>query len=147
MISSIKSYKLPPSLAWQAGVALRTGQSTSRLYFRTALTPFFWVVGMEIPQLSLMLNQSGAPHYAAGNEDMRYAQMFASVHGAAAEHMFTGLLPDAHGLGQLIMAEGSAQEVKPVVRRSKYRGLTWDKKERRWRVRINVMGKQHHVGR
>lgn len=86
-----------------------------------------------------MLNQSGAPLYAQN--------MFASVHGAAAEHMFTGLLPDAHGFGQLIMAEGSAQEVKPVVRRSRYRGLTWDKKERRWRVRINVMGKQHHVGR
>eukprot|EP00882_Tetradesmus_deserticola_P021680 GHRQ01023473.1.p1 GENE.GHRQ01023473.1~~GHRQ01023473.1.p1 ORF type:complete len:216 (+),score=93.42 GHRQ01023473.1:232-879(+) len=33
------------------------------------------------------------------------------------------------------------------LRRSKYRGLSWDKKYQGWRVRIYYAGKQRHVGR
>ena len=32
-------------------------------------------------------------------------------------------------------------------RKSKYRGVAWDKRDGRWRVRINCLGVQHHVGR
>ncbi len=30
---------------------------------------------------------------------------------------------------------------------SQYRGLTWDRQDQRWRVRINIGGRQSHVGR
>jgi hypothetical protein len=88
---------------------------------------------MELPQLALIFDQNGAPLYAEKC--------------GPAEHMLTGLMPDTRVMGQLVMSDSSVQDVKPLVRRSRFRGLTWDKKERRWRVRINVMGKQHHVGR
>jgi hypothetical protein len=93
----------------------------------------FSACSMELPQLSLMFDQNGAP---------LYAQKF-----GPADHLLTGLLSDTRAVGQLVVSDNSFQEMKPMVRRSRFRGLTWDKKERRWRVRINVMGKQHHVGR
>ena len=34
-----------------------------------------------------------------------------------------------------------------VSRKSKFRGVTWDRRDRRWRVRMNCLGVQHHVGR
>lgn len=33
------------------------------------------------------------------------------------------------------------------VIRSKYRGLSWDKKHQGWRVRLYFAGKQRHVGK
>lgn len=35
----------------------------------------------------------------------------------------------------------------PNAIRSQYRGLYWDKKDRKWRVRIHINGRQQHVGR
>lgn len=42
---------------------------------------------------------------------------------------------------------------KPLARRkrappaSRFKGLAWDKHEACWRVRVSLMGKQHHLGR
>lgn len=30
---------------------------------------------------------------------------------------------------------------------STFKGLAWDKHEMCWRVRVSLMGKQHHLGR
>lgn len=35
----------------------------------------------------------------------------------------------------------------PNAIRSQYRGLYWDKKDKKWRVRIHINGRQQHVGR
>ncbi|KAF8055833.1 hypothetical protein HT031_006608 [Scenedesmus sp. PABB004] len=42
---------------------------------------------------------------------------------------------------------GGADAGGAAGRRSAYRGLTWDRKDGRWRVRIHYQGKQHHIGR
>ena len=94
--------------------------------------------GMQIPQSSRLFDRNGGPLYPQ--------HVFASIQGPA-ENLITGMPPDAQAVRHLILAGSSVQELKPAPVRSKYRGLTWDKKERRWRVRINVLGKQHHVGR
>ena len=41
---------------------------------------------------------------------------------------------------------------KPMRRKrpapaSRFKGLAWDKHEACWRVRVSLMGKQHHLGR
>jgi hypothetical protein len=59
--------------------------------------------------------------------------------------------PQQAGLGNIAAALqmqslAGLQDLQ-VSRKSKYRGVTWDKRDRRWRVRINCLGVQHHVGR
>jgi hypothetical protein len=47
---------------------------------------------------------------------------------------------------QLPLSQPSAAWTPGGVIRSKFRGLSWDKKHQGWRVRIYFAGKQRHVG-
>lgn len=47
-----------------------------------------------------------------------------------------------------VAGDGSAGQQQGISSmKSSYRGLTWDRKDQRWRVRVHYLGKQHHVGR
>jgi hypothetical protein len=49
-------------------------------------------------------------------------------------------------LTAVAMVKRNAKRQRPPPL-SQYKGLAWDKHEACWRVRISLLGKQHHLGR
>lgn len=66
---------------------------------------------------------------------------------AAAPVASTALHSPASTLAAACVGSSALPQHYVTAIKSSYRGLTWDRKDQRWRVRVHFMGKQHHVGR
>lgn len=68
------------------------------------------------------------------------AQFIDHVNGDRSDNRFSNLRLATH-------AENMCNRPKPRTNTSGYKGVSWCRRDRRWRVKIKVNGQHHHIGR